>query len=129
MAAFLLRNSGKINHELRVDKESLTASQHRPKVTSYYHYSTHVHSCSCFLSISRGLMIKQIGFLRVPPLILLRKMSDFSLFWLAVFELNLLLFLLLKNFLVHSYAASFSIKLKVIFCKTKIIFCSQDNQK
>ena len=29
---------------------------------------TIVHSCLCFVSISRGLMTKPVGFLRVPPL-------------------------------------------------------------
>ena len=38
---------------------------------------TIVYSCLCFVSISRGLMTKPIGFLRVPPLKFVEQLSSF----------------------------------------------------
>ena len=46
-------------------------------------FMTIVFSCLCFVSISRGLMTKPIGFLRVPPVIFVEQIVWFFSFLIS----------------------------------------------
>ena len=43
-----------------------------------------VYSCLCFFSISRGLMTKPVGFLRVPPLKFVEQIVCFFSFLISL---------------------------------------------
>ena len=77
---------------------------------------TIVYSCLCFASISRGLMTKPAGFLRVPPLKLGEQIVWFFSFLISLLFVPLFQYIFVYGFIYYSLIVIMGIFLVRAFC-------------